>query len=197
MTDASAPIVIKKYANRRLYHTGISGYVTLDDLAEMVRKGDEFVVQDAKSGEDLTRSVLTQIIFEQENKSGESLLPVSFLRQLISLYNDSMSSVVPSYLELSLSNFMQEQEKIRDMMASSFGIPNIADLEKQTHANMKMFQDAFSMFNPFMAMNGTKEPEPAPAPSNSQPSTTQKSDLDAMKAQMQEMQKKLDEMSRG
>src|SRR5918993_1901151 len=110
MATDKAPTVIKKYANRRLYHTGTSTYVTLEDLAQMVRAGEDFVVHDARSGEDLTRSVLTQIIFEQENKEGQNLLPVTFLRQLIRFYGDSLQSLVPSYLEFSMENLSREQQ---------------------------------------------------------------------------------------
>src|SRR5919112_4304623 len=111
MATENAPTVIKKYANRRLYHTGTSTYVTLEDLAQMVRAGEDFLVHDARSGEDLTRSVLTQIIFEQENKEGQNLLPVTFLRQLIRFYGDSMQMVVPRFLEVSMESLTRDQEK--------------------------------------------------------------------------------------
>src|SRR3954453_12811952 len=114
------PTVIKKYANRRLYHTGTSTYVTLEDLGEMLRAGEDFVVYDAKSGEDITRSVLTQIIFEQENK-GQNLLPVAFLRQLIRFYGDSLQALIPSYLEFSMENLSRHQQKLREQMAKTFG----------------------------------------------------------------------------
>ena len=115
------PTIIKKYANRRLYHTGTSTYVTLDDLGRMVRQGEDFVVYDAKSGEDITRQVLAQIIFEQENKEGQSLLPIAFLRQLIRFYGDSMQMLVPRYLEVSIDSLTREQEKFRNQMAQAFG----------------------------------------------------------------------------
>ena len=121
MATEKQPTVIKKYANRRLYHTGTSTYVTLEDLAGMVRNGEDFVVYDAKSGEDITRSVLTQIIFEQENKEGQNLLPVTFLRQLIRFYGDSLQALVPSYLEFSMENLSREQQKLREQMAQAFG----------------------------------------------------------------------------
>ena len=118
MTKSDEPITIKKYANRRLYNTGTSTYVTLEDLATMVKDGDDFVVFDAKTGEDITRSVLAQIIFEQENKEGgQNLLPINFLRQLIRFYGDSMQMLVPRYLEVSLESLTQEQEKFRSQMA--------------------------------------------------------------------------------
>ena len=122
MTKSEAPITIKKYANRRLYNTGTSTYVTLEDLATMVKDGDDFVVFDAKTGEDITRAVLAQIIFEQENKEGgQNLLPINFLRQLIRFYGDSMQMLVPRYLEVSLESLTREQEKFRTQMAQAFG----------------------------------------------------------------------------
>jgi polyhydroxyalkanoate synthesis repressor PhaR len=152
------PTIIKKYANRRLYHTGTSSYVTLEDLSLMVREGEDFVVTDAKTGEDLTRSVLTQIIFEQENK-GQFLLPVAFLRQLIQFYGDNMQALVPRYLEFSLERFMQDNQKLRDQMSKSFGVNAfnpasfgqnpMAMMEEQVRTNMTMFQDAMRAFSPF------------------------------------------------
>src|SRR3954449_2840084 len=121
MAKSDEPVTIKKYANRRLYNTGTSTYVTLEDLASMVKKGSDFTVYDAKSGEDITRSVLAQIIFEQENKEGQNLLPITFLRQLIRFYGDSMQTLVPSYLELSLATLTRDQDKFREQMAQAFG----------------------------------------------------------------------------
>ena len=121
MAKSEEPVTIKKYANRRLYNTGTSTYVTLEDLAAMVKAGNDFVVYDAKSGEDITRSVLAQIIFEQENKEGQNLLPINFLRQLIRFYGDSMQMLVPRYLEVSIESLTREQEKFRDQMAQAFG----------------------------------------------------------------------------
>ena len=120
MTKTAEPITIKKYANRRLYNTGTSTYVTLEDLAAMVKKGEDFVVYDAKTGEEITRSVLTQIIFEQENKEGQNLLPIAFLRQLIRFYGDSMQMLVPRYLEVSIESLTREQEKFRQQLAQTF-----------------------------------------------------------------------------
>ena len=117
MTGEKPPVTIKKYANRRLYNTGTSAYVTLEDLAGMVKRGDDFVVYDAKSGEDITRSVLAQIIFEQEGKNGQSLLPITFLRQLIRFYGDSVQMLVPSYLELSLDKLTKEKGCFADVSA--------------------------------------------------------------------------------
>src|ERR1700742_1063388 len=128
-TKAAEPVTIKKYANRRLYNTGTSAYVTLEDLASMVKTGDDFVVYDAKSGEDITRSVLTQIIFEQENKEGQNLLPITFLRQLIRFYGDSMQMLVPRYLEVSIDSLTREQEKFREQIAQAFGATGFGPLE--------------------------------------------------------------------
>src|SRR3954465_5169426 len=151
MATDTAPTVIKKYANRRLYHTGTSAYITLEDLAGMVREGEDFVVYDAKSGEDITRSVLTQIIFEQENKEGgQNLLPVAFLRQLIRFYGDSMQALVPSYLEFSMENLAREQQKLREQMSQAFG-PAAAfqAMEEQVRTNMAFFSEAMRMSSPF------------------------------------------------
>src|SRR3954467_14814448 len=120
-TKSDGPVTIKKYANRRLYNTGTSTYVTLEDLATMVKRGENFVVYDAKTNEDITRSVLAQIIFEQENKEGQNLLPINFLRQLIRFYGDSMQTLVPRYLEVSIESLTREQEKFRQHMTQAFG----------------------------------------------------------------------------
>src|SRR5579862_5344634 len=125
-TKAAEPVTIKKYANRRLYNTGTSTYVTLEDLAAMVKGGEDFVVYDAKTSEEITRSVLTQIIFEQENKEGgQNLLPIAFLRQLIRFYGDSMQMLVPRYLEVAIDSFTKEQEKFRQQMAQAFGVSKL------------------------------------------------------------------------
>jgi polyhydroxyalkanoate synthesis repressor PhaR len=149
MAKTEGPITIKKYANRRLYNTGTSTYVTLEDLATMVKTGEDFVVYDAKTGEDITRSVLTQIIFEQENKEGQNLLPINFLRQLIRFYGDSMQMLVPRYLEVSIDSLTREQEKFREQMAQAFGIGGFGPIEDQVRRNMEMFERTFAMFAPF------------------------------------------------
>lgn len=145
------PIVIKKYANRRLYNTDTSSYVTLDDLCDMVKEGADFIVYDAKSGEDLTRQILTQIIFEQEGK-GESLMPISFLRNLIGFYDNSLKDFVPHYLESTMQTFMGNQEKMREVMGmgtmGSFGQFS-SQLEEIGKQNMELFTKAFGMFTPF------------------------------------------------
>jgi polyhydroxyalkanoate synthesis repressor PhaR len=144
------PTVIKKYANRRLYDTGRSSYVTLEDLCEMVKEGHDFVVYDAKSGEDLTRSVLTQIIVDQEQNEGQSLLPIGFLRQLIGFYGDNLGPLVPNYLEHTIQNFAKNQEQLRQQINKSiegmFPVPNLEEINKQ---NMAMFENAMRMFRPF------------------------------------------------
>ena len=149
----SEPIVIKKYANRRLYNTDTSSYVTLDDLCTMVKEGADFIVYDAKSGEDLTRQILTQVIFEQES-NGEHLLPTNFLRSIIGFYDNSLKDFVPHYLENAMKTFTGNQEKMREMMGGgalgSFG-QVASQLEEIGKQNMEMFTKAFSMFTPFVA----------------------------------------------
>jgi polyhydroxyalkanoate synthesis repressor PhaR len=191
MTKTSEPVTIKKYANRRLYNTGTSTYVTLEDLAAMVKTGEDFVVYDAKTGEDITRSVLTQIIFEQENKEGQNLLPINFLRQLIRFYGDSMQMLVPRYLEVSIESLTREQQKFRDQMAQAFGVGSFGTLEEQVRRNMEMFERAFAMFSPFARREGgggALEPDKAPAKGG---------DIDDLKRQLDEMQKKVDRLSGG
>jgi polyhydroxyalkanoate synthesis repressor PhaR len=193
MTTTDQPIVIKKYANRRLYHTGTSTYVTLEDLATMVKRGDNFAVFDAKSGEDITRSVLAQIIFDQEGKEGQNLLPINFLRQLISYYGDSMQAFVPTYLENSIKMLTENQSKFRDQFASTFGKDAFGMMEELGQKNMEMFREAFSMFSPFtkMATPGTINDAEKPASTGE---TSRSDDLTTLKQQIAEMQKKLDRM---
>ncbi len=139
-TKPAEPVTIKKYANRRLYNTGTSTYVTLEDLAAMVKTGEDFVVFDAKTGEEITRSVLTQIIFEQENKEGQNLLPIAFLRQLIRFYGDSMQMLVPRYLEVSIDSLTREQEKFREQLTQAFGVSPFGSLEEHgaaEHGNVR------------------------------------------------------------
>jgi len=189
MATEKQPTVIKKYANRRLYHTGTSTYVTLEDLAGMVRQGEDFVVYDAKSGEDITRTVLAQIIFEQENKEGQNLLPVTVLRQLIRFYGDSMQALVPSYLEFSMNNLSQEQQKLRDQMAQAFGSGAFQAMEEQVRKNMSFFTEAMRMFAPFPPGGPGAPPQPAA------PQADETDDLDALKRQMADMQAKLDKLA--
>jgi polyhydroxyalkanoate synthesis repressor PhaR len=208
--------VIKKYANRRLYNTATSTYVTLDDLSRMVKEGQDFVVFDAKSGEDITRSVLTQIIFEEENKGENTLLPINFLRQLIRFYGDSMQSMVPGYLEFSLGNLLKDQDTLRRQMMDSFGGDAFKAVEEQARRNMQLFQETLKMFpgfgagfpsglqsgfppgfptgfpNPFAgaASGGTPRPE-APAAGSST-----RDDLQALKDQLAAMQQKIDALNK-
>ena len=189
--------VIKKYANRRLYNTATSTYVTLDDLSQMVKNGQDFLVYDAKTGEDITHSVLTQIIFEEENKGTQNLLPVNFLRQLIKFYGDQMQGIVPGYLDFSLDNLVKDQEKIRKQMMDSIGMGGMAEpfkgMEEQAKRNMAMFNDAMKMFNPFAnAMGGA----PNPVPPKPEPPSAAADELATLKEQMAAMQKKLDTISK-
>lgn len=198
MANDKEPITIKKYANRRLYNTGSSTYVTLEDLGRMVKDGEDFVVIDAKTGEEITRSVLTQIIFEQEAKEGQSLLPISFLRQLIRFYGDSMQMLVPGYLEMSLNNFVGEQQKMREQMKTAFGgvLPGhemFEVLEEQTRKNMQIYTQALGMFNPFIPAQSEKPASPAaPVAQGAEP----KGDLDELKRQIADMQRKLEGLSK-
>jgi polyhydroxyalkanoate synthesis repressor PhaR len=190
MAKSDQPTTIKKYANRRLYNTGTSTYVTLEDLAAMVKQGEDFLVYDAKTGDDITRSVLAQIIFEQENKAGQNLLPTTFLRQLIRFYGDSMQMVVPKYLEQSIDTLTREQEKFRKQIADTFSGTPFAPLEEQVRRNMELFQQTFSMFKPFArggsAPEAGKTPEPPPEEDN----------IDDLRQQMKDMQDRLDRMSK-
>ncbi len=187
-TKTDEPTIIKKYANRRLYNTGTSTYVTLEDLAAMVKKGEDFVVHDAKTGEDITRSVLTQIIFEQENKEGQNLLPINFLRQLIRFYGDSLQMLVPRYLEVSLDSLTREQEKFRSQIAQAFGMGGFGAIEDQVRRNMEMFERTFAMFAPFARQSGASAEDDKPSAKGS-------GDIDELKRQMEEMQRRLDRLS--
>lgn len=183
-------VVIKKYANRRLYNTATSAYVTLEDLAAMVREGVDFVVYDAKTSDDLTRQVLTQIIFEEESR-GEALLPVQFLRQLIGFYGGQMQSVLPSYLELSLDNFVSQQEQFRSQFSRAFGAaPGVGMFDEQVKQNIAMFERAMKMFTP-MAYAPKVEPEKPAEPV--QPAGD--AALNEMRRQMEEMRAQLDRLA--
>ena len=184
------PTVIKKYANRRLYHTGTSTYVTLDDLARMVKAGEEFVVTDAKTGEDITRAVLGQIIFEQEGR-GQHLLPIAFLRQLIRFYGDSMQAVLPSYLESSLASFTRNQEQLREQMTRTFKGNPLTLVEEQTRRNMEMFSEAMRMLVPF-APGAAKSAAPAERSGKDAKNPAEGEDIEALRRQLNEMQKTID-----
>ena len=194
MAKSEEPVTIKKYANRRLYNTGTSTYVTLEDLAAMVKAGNDFVVYDAKSGEDITRSVLAQIIFEQENKEGQNLLPINFLRQLIRFYGDSMQMLVPRYLEVSIESLTREQQKFRDQMAQAFGGSPFGALEDQVRRNMEMFERAFAMFTPFARREGQASEADKGAP-RAGTAGGSADEIDDLKRQMEEMQKRLERLS--
>jgi polyhydroxyalkanoate synthesis repressor PhaR len=185
--------IVKKYANRRLYNTGSSSYVTLDDLSQMVRQGKHFVVRDARSGEDLTRSILTQIILEEDGK-GRNLLPISFLRQLISFYDDSLRAFLPRYLELSMENFCGNQEKIRRYIEGTLGrfFP-MNQFEDMARQNMALFQRAASLLNPLNSTEGgDQQTTPsAPAPS-SDPDTP--SHIKELNERIEALQKQLGEL---
>ena len=178
------PVVIKKYANRRLYNTQTSSYVTLDHLAAMVKEGTEFEVQDARTGEDITRSVLTQIIFEEEAK-GQNLLPIKFLRQLIRFYGDSLQAFVPGYLDMSMESFTKNQGAMRDRIAEALGGGNQM-VENLTRQNLQLFENAMAMFTPFAQQPRAGKPE-AEKPSSSE--------VDALKQEMEAMRKQLAELS--
>jgi len=190
-TKASEPVTIKKYANRRLYNTGTSAYVTLEDLAAMVKSGEDFVVYDAKTGEDITRSVLTQIIFEQENKEGQNLLPIAFLRQLIRFYGDSMQMLVPRYLEVSIESLTREQEKFRQQISQAFGVGPFSSLEEQVRRNMDMFERAFAMFAPF----ARRESQNAGAATEPEKPATKAGEIDDLKRQLEDMQKRVERLT--
>ena len=194
-TDA---VVIKKYANRRLYNTRTSAYVTLEDLATMVREGVDFVVYDAKTNDDLTRQILTQIIFEEESR-GEALLPVQFLRQLIGFYGGQMQGVLPSYLEMSLANFGKQQEQFASQMSRAFGTGAGASLmEDAARANIAMFERAMQMFPGFgyaRAEPTPAEARPEPAPASAPASQEAPDALDEMRRQMDEMRRQIDRLA--
>jgi polyhydroxyalkanoate synthesis repressor PhaR len=208
--DKTEPVVIKKYANRRLYNTDTSTYVTLDDLAAMVKSGRDFVVFDAKSGDDLTHSVLTQIIVEQESRmGGQTLLPIPFLRQLIRFYGDSIERLVPAYLQVSLDTLTKEQERFRKSFAGAFTPSGAVEAyQEQVRKNMAMFEQAMAMFSPFgkppaQRPGGPETPEPKPEPAKPEAarpapvaSAPKPDELDQLKAQLAALQTRLEEISR-
>jgi len=184
---AAQPVVIKKYANRRLYNTATSSYVTLDDLSRMVKQGHEFVVYDAKTGEDITRAVLTQIIVEEEQK-GQNLLPISFLRQLISLYGDSMQWLVPRYLDHAMSTFARNQEQMRKSLQEAFGgLFPFGPLEEMGKQNLALFEKTMKMFSPFPAPGGDK-----PRAAGDKPEGT----LDELRQRINSLQQQVEELSK-
>ena len=192
-TDRTRPagerVIIQKYANRRLYNKATSSYITLEDLSAMVKEGVDFVVYDAKSGEDITRKVLTQIIFEEEGR-GQNLLPIQFLRQLIGFYGDRMQAFLPSFLELSLDSFIRQQERIKGQWSAA-APPGIGAFDEQIKQNMALFDRAMKMFTPF-AFRGDESPPPAAAKTASASPDT----LADLKAQMAAMQAQLEALSK-
>lgn len=195
MSNPATPITIKKYANRRLYNTASSAYVTLADLAKMVKTGEDFVVYDAKTNEDITRSVLAQIIFEQEGIEGQSLLPITFLRQLIRFYGDSVQALLPSYLEYSIDQFTGEKQAMREAASRVFGqgpfaASSFGALQEMTRKNLAAFNQALGLFSPFSASASAQPAEPkkaeTPAPS---------ADIDELRSQLTEMRRRLDSLT--
>jgi polyhydroxyalkanoate synthesis repressor PhaR len=179
------PVVVKKYANRRLYNTESSSYITLDNLAEMVRKGRDFVVYDAKTGDDITRSVLTQIIVEEEGK-GQNLLPTAFLRQLIGLYGGAMQGLVPNYLERAMTAFAEQQDQVRasvqKTMGSVTGLFPFGNVEEVSRQNVAMMERAMSMFSPF--------PRPGPA-AGQKPEEKVSDEVAALRAEIERLRREL------
>ena len=202
---ASRPVTVKKYANRRLYNTATSSYVTLENLAAMARAGTDFEVVDAKTGEDITRSVLTQIIFEEEARGHEPLLPTSFLRQLIRLYGHALQGYVPSYLEATMQAFERNQEAFRSQLERSFGqTPGFAQFEAMARANIEMFRKAMTMFSPFGDKEGQRTADgqrPAEGQGTAAPEGDNTSgddqELAMLRRQLAEMQRKVDALARG
>jgi polyhydroxyalkanoate synthesis repressor PhaR len=192
------PIVIKKYANRRLYNTATSSYVTLDDLSKMVKAGQEFVVLDAKTGEDLTRAVLTQIIVEEEQK-GQNLLPIGFLRQLISLYGDSMQFMVPRYLEQAMASFASNQDQMRKNLQEAFGgLFPFGSLEEMGKQNLALFEKTMKMFSPFPGGTGPERPPPAaPSPAAAASALADAGTIKDLTTRLDQLQKQLEELTKG
>ena len=188
-------VVIKKYANRRLYNTWTSAYVTLEDLAKMVRDGTDFVVFDAKTNEELTRQILTQIIFEEESR-GEALLPVQFLRQLIGFYGGQMQGVLPSYLEMSLESFARQQEQYRTQVTKAFGsTPGGTLMEEAVKQNMAIFQNAMKMFPPFAAAYAPRTEGAADTETPAPEAARAPDPLDEMRRQMDEMRAQIERLA--
>ncbi len=204
-TEQHEPVVIKKYANRRLYNTESSTYVTLEDLAQMVRADRDFVVYDAKSGDDLTHSVLTQIIVEQESREGgPTLLPIPFLRQLIRFYDDSMGNMVPGYLQFSMEALTQQQDAYRKKFANAWGTSGLEAYQEQARNNLQIFEQAMSIWTPFKPMDAdasatTGEPtdHQNQASENNQTSDNQPkvNEIDALKAELEAMQHRIEKLS--
>jgi len=195
---AASPVTIKKYANRRLYNTATSKYVTLEHLCLMVKEGTDFVVKDAKTDEDITRAVLTQIIFEEESK-GQNMLPVRFLRQLIRFYGDSLQSLLPGYLDMSMESFSRNQEQMRHYMTETFGgMFPFRQFEEMGRQNVAMFQQALSVFTPFAHAEGTRGEKNGGGHGPQREQTElDRDELQRLKHQLGEMQRRLDTLTDG
>jgi polyhydroxyalkanoate synthesis repressor PhaR len=191
-TTAAKPVVIKKYANRRLYNTATSSYVTLEDLAKMIKDGGDFIVNDAKTGEDITRSVLTQIIVEQEQK-GQNLLPISFLRQLIGFYGDSMQFLVPGYLEQAMVSFARNQDQMRETLRATFGLFPFGQFEEMGKQNMALYEQALKMLSPFGRAGAAAEKPDSPEPP---PAASEDPRLKRLETQIEALTKQLDTLTR-
>ena len=189
--DGAKPVVVKKYANRRLYNTATSSYVTLDDLAKLIKEGGDFIAQDAKTAEDITRSVLTQIIVEQEQK-GQNLLPTSFLRQLISFYGDSMQVLVPGYLEQAMIAFARNQEQMRKNLQATFGIFPFGQFEEMGKQNIALFERALKM----LASPYGREEKPAAAEPEAKPQDGEDPRLKRLEAQIDALKSQLEALER-
>jgi polyhydroxyalkanoate synthesis repressor PhaR len=189
------PVIIKKYANRRLYNTETSSYVTLEDLGEMVRAERDFLVYDAKTGEDLTHAVLTQIIVEEEGKEGQSLLPIGFLRQLIRFYGHSIEHLVPKYLEFSLETLTREQERYHKQFAGALGAVAFEAIQEQARQNLALFERAMTMFSPFPKPDPQETKTPGVAQGKDQtPAQPRMEDIAELKAQLAAMQAQLNRL---
>jgi polyhydroxyalkanoate synthesis repressor PhaR len=186
--QASAkPVVIKKYANRRLYNTATSSYVTLEDLAKLIKEGGDFAVFDAKTGEDITRSVLTQIIVEQEQKGGQNLLPISFLRQLIGFYGDSMQFLIPGYLEQAMIAFARNQEQMRQNLRTTFGMFPLGQFEEMGKQNMALFERTLKMLSPYGRDDKSSESAPPAAEPEDPRLRRLESQIEALRRQLDAM----------
>jgi len=189
----SAPITIKKYANRRLYNTATSSYVTLENLAQMVKDGVEFVVYDAKTSEDITRSVLTQIIVEEEGK-GQNMLPIGFLRQLISLYGDNLQFMVPRYLESSMEAFARNQDQMRQYFKDVSGVFPFGAFEEMGKQNMALFERAMQMFTPFAGKG--KPPGAGEAAAEPAKAAEQGGSIDTLRQKLDDLQRQIEEITK-
>lgn len=190
-SNEAKPVIVKKYANRRLYNTATSSYVTLDDLARMIKEGGNFVAQDAKTAEDITRSVLTQIIVEQEQK-GQNLLPISFLRQLISFYGDSMQVLIPGYLEQAMIAFARNQEQMRKNLQATFGIFPFGQFEEMGKQNIALFERALKMLAPPYG----RDEKPASAESEAKQKDGEDPRLKRLEAQIDALKRQLEALER-